>query len=229
MRVRPTSVRPSLDPYEVLRGKDEGPTIAGTGLLGLAQSVSLYFAPAHDEREVIRQAGISVLNRFGLDPCTRAQAAAHEAGHVVVARVLRATIRGARITRCVELGRDVWIGSNDYTPARGYGMATASQDPSLAMRSAAHNLAGFAGEHFAGLAHPSSSIDERCIAWRICQALSEIGDASTEQVASEIWCFCIAALERNRIAFDAVRGHLYRQRRLTKAEADRMLAGVCAP
>jgi len=228
MRMRPASVRPSLEPSYFLRRNNEGPTVAGTGLLGIAQSVSLDFAPCCDEQEAIAQAGISAITRFGADPCTRPQAAAHEAGHLVLARVLGATIYGARITRRFELGRDLWIGSNDYMPARGYGMATAKQDPSLAMRSAAHNLAGFLGEQFAGLSHPSSSIDERCIALRICQAISDIGDASLEQVALEICGFCMSALECNRTAFDAIRAHIYRTRRLTKKEAARMLAKVCA-
>ena len=227
MRIRPTGVRPSLEPSYFLRRNDEGPTVAGRGLLGVAQS-SLDFAPRHDQREAIAQAGISALKRFGADPCTRAQAAAHEAGHVVAAGALGATVEGARITRRIEAGREVWIGSNDYMPARGYGLATAMQDPDLAMRSAVHNLAGFAGEHFAGLSHPSSSVDERCIALRYCQAIADFGDASLEQVVFEICGFCWSALERNRTAFETVRAHLYRTRRLTKQEAARMLAKVCA-
>jgi hypothetical protein len=37
---------------------------------------------------------------------------------------------------------------------------------------------------------------------------------------------CFAAIEANRLAFATIRGHLYRTRRLTRADADRMLARV---
>jgi len=211
-------------------GRNEGPTVAGTGLLlGLAQTASLYFDPWHHSQVAIYQATLSAHARFGAAPCSRPKAAAHVTGRVIVACALGATVEGASITRCAEAGRDVWIGETSYISALDYRGATARQDPSLAMRSAACKLAGFLGEQFAGLGHPSSSIAERCIALRYCQAISDIGDASLEQVIAEICGFCLAAFERNRMAFDAVRDRLYQRLHLTKAEADRMLAGVCAP
>jgi hypothetical protein len=92
-----------------------------------------------------------------------------------------------------------------------------------------HNLAGFAGECLAGLAHPASSIDERLLAECYCEDVAFAEGVSKAEVVLRVGEFCGRALLCNRGAFDVIRGHLYRSRRLTRDEAGRMLAAVVAP
>jgi thioredoxin-like negative regulator of GroEL len=90
-----------------------------------------------------------------------------------------------------------------------------------------HNLAGFVGEDMAGLSHPSSSIDERAKAWIFSEAVAAVANVPAEAVAAFVCATCERVIRRNRTAFDALRAHLYRTKRLTKTEAARMLVGVC--
>jgi len=217
-------VRPSKSD---MRLHDEGPTVAAAGLQGLAHVVNLHFASLAGDRESAVALIKAAVQRFGDDPCTRAQAAAHEAGHVVIAHALGASVEGARVFQRMEAGRRIWLGSNAYTPAGGFRAASARDDPALVLRSAVHNLAGFAGEDMAGLSHPSSSIDERAKAWIFSEAVAAVASVPVEAVFDFVTRCCDRAITRNRTAFDSFRGHLYRTKRLTKTEAARMLVGVC--
>jgi hypothetical protein len=207
---------------------DEGPTVAAVaGPRGLAQDVSHHFADIVEGCKGIRSATLAAVAQFGFDPCTQAQVAAHEAGHVVVARSLGATVESARLVRRIEFGRTIWVGSNTYTPAGGFTAATARVDTTFVLRAATHHLAGFIGEQIAGLSHPSSSIDERVKALTFCRVVATVAGVPAEEVASHIGDYCESIILRNRRAFDIVRAHLYRARRLTRVEAARMLARVC--
>jgi len=196
----------------------EGPTVAAVGLRGVTNPSSLEFGTERSWQATMIEAGC--------DPCTMAQAAAHEAGHAVVAQALGASVTGARIFRSHAGGRVIWLGRNHYVPAGGFRAATATQDPGLVLRAAMHNLAGFAGECLAGLAHPSSSIDERVWAGLYCEAVANVEGVSKGDVVQRVGELCGALLLRNRQAFDSLRGHLFLRRRLTQDEATRMLASV---
>jgi len=208
--------------------KDESPSVGAAGSLGLAISENSDFGTEHNEGEWMRQVELTAVATFGPDPCTKAQAAAHEAGHVVVARALGATVTGARIFRSQAGGREIWLGRNHYVPARGFRAATATQDPGLVLRAAMHNLAGFAGELLAGMSHPSSSIDERLLAGRYCEDVATSEGVSKAEIVMRVGRFCEMVLLGNRRAFEVTRGHLFFRHRLTQDEATRMLASVKA-
>jgi len=231
---------------------DEGPSVAALGLLGHTQlldgpkltaglqALQISALPAWgrlkgvdnlrdvsaDLQEHIARAAIDARLQFGTDPCTRAQAAAHEAGHVLVEHALGERVEGARIARHDEHGYVRWLGCNQYEAAHGRRWVHASDNPELVLRSAAISLAGFAGEDFAGLSHPASSIDERSRATVCCSAVAKTYGLEVEDVASRVGAYCLDVFTRNRTAFDVVRGHLYRTKRLNRSEAVRMLASV---
>ena len=225
-------------------GNDEGRTVTAVGLRGLAQTVSLDCAKASGDGkprtwhadnlagvprewlEAIAQEALAAHVQFGVDPSTRAQAAAHEAGHVLVAHALGERVDGARLIQRNACGRVVWEGSNRYTPMHGSGVTTARENPATVERCAVLNLAGFAGEEVAGLSHPSSAIDERFKARQMCAGVARVQEVPAELVMLRVGLYCARVLHRNRTAFDTIRGHLFRARRLTRIEAARMLAGV---
>lgn len=175
----------------------------------------------------IAQADIEARLVHGADPCTRAQAAAHEAGHLLVAYAVGEQVSGARIARRQEHGRAIWLGCAQYgDSAQGTRVVQAATHPELALRSAAINLAGFLGEEFAGLSHPASSIDERYMATVLCSAVAKSFGLEPNGVGARVESYCIEVLTRNRMAFDVMRGHLYRAKRLSQSDALRMLARV---
>ena len=159
----------------------------------------------------------------GLDPCTRAQAAAHEAGHVLIGYAIGEDILGARLMR----EGDRWVGANrrDH-PSYAAGLVFGGADPARALRSSINSLAGFAGERVAGLSHPSSSIDERMLAKACAGVVASAWGGADGSVMAAVGPLCLSVIVEHRQAFDTIRGHLCRTRRLTAAEAARMLHGV---
>ena len=179
--------------------------------------------PAAAVRAVL-QAQLASVAEHGHDPCTRAQAAAHEAGHVLVGYFCSEVINGARIW--AQGGR--WVGANnrDHEVYRRPEPEHVTDEPDRAFRCALLNLAGFAGEIVAGLEHPSSSVDERMKAQAYAGIVAEVWGGAPQQVEAAVMALCLNAIKANRLAFDTLRGHLYRTRRLTAAEALRMLRHV---
>lgn len=179
--------------------------------------------PAAFVEAVVRAQRASIAEH-GIDPCTRAQAAAHEAGHVVVGHAYGETVRGARLWA----EGDRWVGANvrDHDVYRRPEPARMTDEPDRALRCAVLNLAGFAGEIAAGLEHPSSSIDERMKAQAYASIVAAVWGGSEQQVEAAVMALCLRAIQSNRLAFDAVRGHIFRTRRLTAPEAVRMLRSV---
>lgn len=179
------------------------------------QPVAFIDAVVREQRAAVAQ--------HGLDPCTQAQAAAHEAGHVIVGYAIGEDILGARLMR--EGGR--WVGANRRDHASySQGMVPVGSDPARALRSGINSMAGFSGEIVAGLAHPSSSIDERMLAREYAAAVADASGGSEQAALDGFARLCIGALMAHRQAFDTIRGHLCRTRRLTAAEALRMLRHV---
>ena len=178
--------------------------------------------------DAVHAAAFASYTEHGIDPCTRGQAAAHEAGHVVVGYVYGDTIEGARIWADHRTGSARWVGANqrDHPFYHRPDPARLAEEPDRALRAAVCNYAGFAGEIAAGLEHPSSSIDERMKAKAFAAVVAEAWSGEADQVAITVMALCVRAIEENRVAFDTIRAHLYRTRRLTRAEAARMLARV---
>lgn len=165
------------------------------------------------------------IDEHGEDPCTCAQTAAHEAGHVVVAWAFGETVRSARITPHRICGRTRWLGRNERT---GYpGEDTPSLVPGLPVlaHAAAVNLAGFIGEDLVGLSHPASSLDERSKAKALCERADDTAGVPPGTYAAAVTRGVLDLLTLNRRQFDAIRGHLVQRRVLTAKEAARMLAG----
>lgn len=182
---------------------------------------------------LLREAS-AVKAQFGRDPATKAQAAAHEAGHIIVAHVTGALVTGARLFDEIDRGRRVWLGTihrttPNPTGAIGNGEAgfsTVAAAPVCAFRHAIISAGGFAGEVLAGLDHPASSLDERSMVRRICAELDRVLNMADGATLRLVRTFTDSALGDHRAQFAAIRTHLERHRRLTRSEANRMLASV---
>jgi hypothetical protein len=164
-----------------------------------------------------------IIAEHGFDPCTKAQAAAHETGHCIVACALGENVLGARIWQDND---GHWVGINKRGDGKDRAGFYAHERPAEAFRQACNLFAGVAGEDMAGHYHPASSIDEREKARAICAELDDISgspDGTTQLHAANV---VQAILTRYRPQFDTVRLHLMQQRRLTPKEASRMLAKV---
>ena len=177
-------------------------------------------------REAIALETLEAARRFGPDPCTRAQAAAHEAGHVIVAHALGLQVEGARLMQRVDRGRRIWLGLNWFSSPSKSRLFSVDVDPQLALQQAALQLAGFAGEETAGLAHDASSIDERRISAEICMQVADVTGEPAPLTLFRLVDFCLTTLATNRASFDRIRYHLFQTRRLTGLEAKAMLQTV---
>ncbi len=180
--------------------------------------------------ELLREAAM-VEQQFGRDPSTKAQAAAHEAGHIIVAHAAGSLVTGARL---FEASGGIWAGITNHTSpdpdgtiSNGEaGFSTVAAAPVCAFRYAIINAAGFAGEVLAGLDHPASSLDERSMARRVCAELDKVLNMSEGATLRLVGTFTDEVLANHRTQFAAIRTHLERHRRLTRSEAKRMLASV---
>lgn len=149
--------------------------------------------------------------RHGDDPCTREQAAAHEAGHFIAGRALLGHVYPAiRIYRYE--GR--WLGR--CTMPHGVDTTAYVQDASLFLGTAAQNVGGFAGEMAAGLAHETSSLDERLTAQFMGNAYAMTHHVPVETVHGVIGLLALQAILVNRPAFDDLRQRLCRDKRLSR-------------
>lgn len=162
------------------------------------------------------------------DPGTRPQAAAHEAGHVVVAHALGWTVDGAKLIKHYHADRVRWGGFTYYT-IPGYEepkYKLIADDPVGAFQLAVNALAGFLGEKLVGLDHPTSSLDERYQAMNIAASLNEVFAAPEGYIELVIGKVCQQILESNCQHFDVIRTHLNLTRKLARSEAKKMLVHV---
>lgn len=167
----------------------------------------------------------------GIDPCTLAQTAAHEAGHIVVATALGDEVTGCRLFRSRAhdklLGAQGWLGTNrrNRTLHKTDVPAFAAPTDRL-IYEAMNSIAGITGEMAVGLHHPASSLDEVLAAQFACDEIAARGLGAAKAIFAHVGSTCMRIVEQNRQRFDVVRGHLEKRRRLTKEEATRMLRGV---
>lgn len=145
----------------------------------------------------------------GDDPCTREQAAAHEVGHFIVGRALLGHVYPAvRIYR--HEGR--WLGR--CTMPHGVDTTAYVRDAGFFLGTAAQNVGGFAGEMAAGLAHETSSLDERLTAQFMGNGYSATYNVLPEVVHGVIGLLALQAILVNRPVFDDLRQRLCRDKRL---------------
>ena len=178
--------------------------------------------------EAVSETSRVAILKYGHDTATKAQAAAHEAGHVIVATAIGEIITAARLTKHRAMGRTVWLGSNHrICPGseldRYFNIAN---EPMAALRIAINSVAGFFGEMQVRLNHPSSSIDERYKTTVICAELDRVWGKPDELTAALVGFVVRTSLETNIPRFDAIRAHLTRTGRLTQGEAKRLLESV---
>lgn len=178
-------------------------------------------------RQAITAAWPQVIAQHGEDPGTRAQAAAHEAGHIVVAAVLGERIVSARVDRRKCRGRAVWVGNTERAGGPVIGRYTdVRAEPVNGLHMAASELAGYAGECAVGLGHPSSSIDERAKAQQICETVDKTLAMRDGESGAGVMGFCQEAIRANRSQFDLIRAALMRATKLHGGEARRHLEGL---
>jgi hypothetical protein len=181
--------------------------------------------PAHG---TLVDAALKLMVEHGLDPGTRPQTAAHEAGHVLVAHALGWIVTGAKLIKRDDLDRVRWGGITYHTTlgceVPRYGLVT--DDPMEAFRIATIALAGFVGETIVGLAHPTSSLDERYQAMNIAAALDNVWKKPEGYMQSKLGSICWGVINHNRQQFDVIQTHLNRTGKLNRGDARRMLAHV---
>ena len=164
----------------------------------------------------------------GYDPGTRPQAAAHEAGHVVVARALAWTVDDAKLIKHFHPDRVRWGGFTHYT-IPGYEepmYKLIAEDPVGAFQIAVNTIAGFVGECMVGLDHPASSLDERYKVMNIAASLNKVFGKPEGYMELLIGEVCQQIIGNNRQQFDVIRIHLNRNGKLTRCEAKELLVCV---
>ena len=173
----------------------------------------------------LANATLEIIAQHGMDPATKAQAAAHEAGHVIVAHAVGWTVKSAKLFKRIGLGRVFW-GGMTYHSVPGYEEPKAglvSDDPLGAFHLAINALAGFFGEVIVGLDHPASSIDERYYAMSIAAELDKVWGKTEGHIQLQLGDLCSHVIEQNRQQFEIIRTHLHRAGRLTRHDAKRIL------
>jgi hypothetical protein len=166
-----------------------------------------------------------VCAKHGEDPATLAQAAAHEAGHVIVAFALGGTPRRVRIFRESYHGREVWLGTNSIRwrwAADAYPFAFESDIP-RAFTEMVVTISGFMGEESAGLGHPSSSLDERAIVTMGARGIAPLLGCEVVDAEVLFGATAMLAIRESRTAFDELRALLQLRRHLESFEIQRVL------
>lgn len=172
--------------------------------------------------QAIMQTQFDAFAKFGPDPCSIKAAAAHEAGHAVVAEALGDEVCSVKVFKTGPL----WLGRNNRASARSDERYTVSEYPQNALETAMMYAAGFAGEVVAGLSHPSSSLDERMQSNWLCDELDRVLNLPDGSSSMAVAIGMFAILNTNRVAFDVVRGHLVREHQLRNGDARRILQKV---
>lgn len=172
-----------------------------------------------DARATVIEQTRRIVAEHGPDPCTRPQAAAHEAGHVVAAWALLGEARAVRVTTHRYAGRTLWLGSTE--PPRGN---ETRRDRRTLLCRAAIGIAGLAGEHFAKLSHPASSIDELHGAHLVCDYLDGVHGMAPGTHAAMVGALVPEALGRNEALFDLIRRTLEGRRSMTAKHVSAAMA-----
>lgn len=158
---------------------------------------------------------------YGDDPMTKEQAAAHEAGHVVVAHALGMRILGAYIAA----KRGAWYGSTSFTTPGADQTTRAlpvTMVPSLGLTQASIMIAGLCGERAYGVEHPASSLDEQFGARTICDALGAVLGRTADDLLASVTTMAMQSIAANRMQFDQVQARLMQRSSLSPNYARRI-------
>ncbi len=164
-----------------------------------------------------------VLAQYGEEPCTREQAAAHEAGHWVIGDTLGlAPHRRLRLFKW----RGRWLGDNiEVHPTEVHIL----EDLDGYQVRALQTIGGFVGELVAGHGHPASSVDERASLLASCCTLARLHGGQPETLFVSAVVVAVEIIQTRREAFDLVRHHLARERRILRPQLDRLSQPDPAP
>jgi hypothetical protein len=166
---------------------------------------------------------LAACKMYGADPCTRAQAVAHEAGRVVVGYTVGETIEGAGIRAATFAGVTMWTG---WTQHQHPDYQQPSEAPQRLFRSILAHLAGVLGEHVAGQWRTYSSPDEIEMATLSSSILVKYTDFAPRALCGFAEKIALDALARNRVKFDLIQAHLDQHTRLSGPDAVRLLTGA---
>lgn len=113
-----------------------------------------------DELQKLYEMNQSGLKAHGVDPATREQAAASGAGYLIVAAALglSESMHVSLIERSDGKG---WKAKTNLQLVSLYDCYSETADPIAVLKSSLQCQAGFAGEMFKGVGHPSSSLPMR--------------------------------------------------------------------
>ncbi|MBU9615224.1 hypothetical protein KTE96_26160 [Burkholderia multivorans] len=159
----------------------------------------------------------------GEDAATRAQAAAHEAGHAVMAASFGWRLTDIRLQRHTS-GK--WHGFVNFEHPRANHALQVHEDPELVLATAVVTLGGRAAEQRVGRYHPCGSIGELLYASDICAQVDEwagLEDGVTLALAEET---AATRLHAHDAVFDLLRAHLARTSKLLPTERRRMFQAV---
>lgn len=158
----------------------------------------------------------------GDDPCSREQAAAHEAGHTIIAMAFGWRFLGAYI----RPQESAWIGSTKYAHSLTGRPHNLDDTAGILFAEAVMDLGGVAAEQIVGLYHPTSSYFEIKSAAARCGVLDEFtGDTPGSHFARAL-ALAMTEIRANAATFEILRAHFRRSKRLTPAEGRRMLKNV---
>ncbi|MCR4464836.1 hypothetical protein [Burkholderia sp. SCN-KJ] len=160
----------------------------------------------------------------GDDPCTREQAAAHEAGHTIIAMAFGWQFLGCKIRR----EGSAWVGVTHYR--HGYHLSkqpyTHTDAPDVFFAEAVMDLGGVVGEQIAGVFHPASSAFEIADAATACATLDVFAGVAPSSHFARALALAMTEIQANAATFELLRAHFRRSKRLTPAEGRRMLKNV---
>ncbi|MEX3763130.1 hypothetical protein [Paraburkholderia phenoliruptrix] len=160
--------------------------------------------------------------KYGRDPQTREQAAAHEAGHAILAAAWGWRFDGAKIWS--ERGR--WHGSTTFHHRLVGRSFVLEDEPGMVFAIASQMAAGRLGEMLAGFNYEASSVDEEQVALSAClelDAVQQLPTGTTWMIAGATVTDC---LKRNGQVFDCIRSHFARKKSLSAFDGRRLLAKV---
>jgi hypothetical protein len=155
------------------------------------------------------------MEQYGPDPCTRQQAADHEAGHCVLMIATGEGVRDTQIMKKRDGNRSVWLGLTHGANGRGDVVPAFAMADQQLMEIAVTSVGGIAGEQEGRTYHPASSINELAVGSSIVGTLARRWGVPTESLLKALMIVTRNTISFNRGAFDDIRRALVRSKKLT--------------
>ena len=182
------------------------------------------------------QVGRSLVLEHGHDPCTRKQAAFHEAGHAVVLAAFGARIKSCEIRkrRAPHSDTQLWLGltycdDNSWhqgRPNQDGNYLSTDQSIEYLVRTGMDTLAGIAGEIVTNTWHPSSSIDENVTGLSIASALDSRYGLAHSTAGVVLMALNTNLLDQHRVIFLELGHLLAKHKKLSGGVVAHLLRGV---